>query len=788
IATDPLVPFTLYVSHSIRLEVREGLMSLDVAVALVVDSSHVLASEWPFILSGYIFNMLRRIGEASPKCKFRVAFISYGTQEDDLNQRFFEDFRALSTTLGDVSKMNLGGSSSGGGNGLAALDGLVAAIELFDDYARQSQNSAAHHIFHVAAVKPDHSTHPQRNRSPELDSLTWGTLPSELKKRHINFSSICLKKGFDKFGELHTASFDAYRLTHELISIRLLPSPLCNHGFLCARVTRFYCRDIRLCKHPFPRVCIKRAAAEPASMPETKRPKANPPVPQVSPPKNINASPVPVPMTAPPTALRMNAPVGPPAVPVGAAAQGPAGLGPGAPLMQSGVPGLPPLSPQRLQQLQTFIRTCEQQIRTMELSASEALARGDRAAAEEIMAQVAEKKKSLQQLMQKIVHNMNQNRLQVARSMPPNGPAAPAPPMNPQQPMAAEEGGDFQMLGPDAKNASPAAAMSAMSGHMRSASNGRNMPPMNAGAATMMGNAPGPTNLTQQMQKLMEQKDRAQQTGMQPGPAGPNPSQPPPPPPQHVPVWQGLMTWSGPNAAGVPREISLYVVAKSGNRDTCHATTWPQTLKLSMTESAVSVPELQMWMKRYNPVIVTFAPNPRASQPAQNDLGYKALVAILLKQQTFFVASWALPNSNGKETPNALFFPSHQIGLAGLFFPLTGIPEMPKTVSGHVVPVPPPPGLPPATNGLATSAAAAAAAAASPQTQQIALQIQQMLSARGVAISAAFAIQVASLPAQQRGGFITRYVALGAEQRRKAAAAAAAAQNGGQMAYYINVH
>lgn len=38
------------------------------------------------------------------------------------------------------------------------------------------------YFVHFAAGTPDGATHPQWNNSPALDSLSWATLPAELKK------------------------------------------------------------------------------------------------------------------------------------------------------------------------------------------------------------------------------------------------------------------------------------------------------------------------------------------------------------------------------------------------------------------------------------------------------------------------------------------------------------------------------------------------------------------------------------------------------------------------------
>lgn len=66
----------------------------------------------------------------------------------------------------------------------------------------------------------------------------------------------------------------------------------------------------------------------------------------------------------------------------------------------------------------------------------------------------------------------------------------------------------------------------------------------------------------------------------------------------------------------------------------------------------------------------------------------------------YATASWTLPNGVLKE--NVLIFPFNNLGLCGAFFPLTGIPEMPKIPGPQIPEMPKAPGLqiPPAILNL----------------------------------------------------------------------------------------
>lgn len=126
-----------------------------VAVVCVVESSLILASEWNSILTEYILPLFKRLGEAHAAqlvchfailgdvlrsyltciLKFRLAFIAYGpanTQPSPLiEKRFFAALPTITKELRDEQhKLGIGRTSSGGSTGMAALEGLVASIEV----------------------------------------------------------------------------------------------------------------------------------------------------------------------------------------------------------------------------------------------------------------------------------------------------------------------------------------------------------------------------------------------------------------------------------------------------------------------------------------------------------------------------------------------------------------------------------------------------------------------------------------------------------------------------------
>jgi hypothetical protein len=67
--------------------------------------------------------------------KFRMAFVTYGTTDTRptplLAKRFFVPFQAVTKELREQpSNLGIGQTSSGGSGGMAALEGLVAAVEV----------------------------------------------------------------------------------------------------------------------------------------------------------------------------------------------------------------------------------------------------------------------------------------------------------------------------------------------------------------------------------------------------------------------------------------------------------------------------------------------------------------------------------------------------------------------------------------------------------------------------------------------------------------------------------
>ncbi|KIK63006.1 hypothetical protein GYMLUDRAFT_41307 [Collybiopsis luxurians FD-317 M1] len=179
-------------------------------LVIVVDSSVALATILPSVMQNYFTQVGRKVFEASPGANYRIGWVTYGQADCPiLAKRFFAEYPLVMTALkdsADFSNLGIGTTTAGGTKGMAALEGLVAAVELFDTLAEIKPPKWPSHILHITASFPDNSKHPRENIFPSLDYTTWETLPNELAKRNIFLSSVVLNpKKSTKISELHAS-------------------------------------------------------------------------------------------------------------------------------------------------------------------------------------------------------------------------------------------------------------------------------------------------------------------------------------------------------------------------------------------------------------------------------------------------------------------------------------------------------------------------------------------------------------------------------------------------------
>ncbi|KAI9450141.1 hypothetical protein BJY52DRAFT_1304125 [Lactarius psammicola] len=222
------------------------------AVAIVVDSSLTLAQEWRRILLDYCTPLFARLaeGHSSFLPQLRLGFVTYGPPDCDGSPVFVNRFFAVGVhnELKEMSRLSIGRTATGGSLGMAALEGYAAAIEMFDilkggvnqkplrplslnESRDKPKEVFSYHLWHFAAGQPDDAKHPRWNNSPALDSLTWKTIPAELKKREINCSMLLVSpspkfsKLFSDIADARLAPWFPTRPNHTILLSGFTPSP-----------------------------------------------------------------------------------------------------------------------------------------------------------------------------------------------------------------------------------------------------------------------------------------------------------------------------------------------------------------------------------------------------------------------------------------------------------------------------------------------------------------------------------------------------------------------------------
>ncbi|KAF7978845.1 hypothetical protein HWV62_44653 [Athelia sp. TMB] len=627
-----------------------------VAVACVVESSLFLASEWSAVLMEYISPLLKRLGEAhaAQSLLFRLAFISYGPANTYpspiIAKRFFSALQVITKELRDESqKLGIGQTSSGGSGGMAALEGLVAAIEMFDILSdsvkvkplqSQSLNQAPYvaprlvsHIIHVAASPPDDALKPLWNDSPELDDASWASLPSELKKRNINLSIINVRPN-PPLVELHSAA-----------SIKGISPPWFKirpqHSVLLTG---------------FPTEVKSKRPLESLVSPDTKRPKIQPPAPTINPIPNPNSNISPSPALVP----QHNAPQ-PPQPSTGTAQANPSTMNRITP------------NPAVL----TKYRELEAHIHKLKRDHTAALTQGHAEVAAQLKTELDRSVITLERFKLAIQQNVRQ----IARpqNLPPPSsanqpPAATTSMTSPQPPQMATSA-----------TAMPAAVPPAFPSaqNTQGRTGGQPFPQMgnnlNATSAAPVTSQMTP-EMASQMQKLVEnrgirprQASLSQSTPKLAAPQLPQPMAVAGPSQPDSKTWEGALIWTGFDVTTHDRkEMQAQVKVTS--------------LSQTDIEPIAAPPEFQSWAKRTKALLCGITANPQSGNPQINGQNFRSLVEMLSQKRIYALASWTLPN--GKPAPNLLMFPFQNGNLLGAVFPTTGIPEMPKSSVPTTAPIP----------------------------------------------------------------------------------------------------
>ncbi|KAI0249820.1 hypothetical protein BJV78DRAFT_630309 [Lactifluus subvellereus] len=200
-------------------------------VVILIDSGPTLFLAWD-VVRDYL---IKRFPEENPSLQPLVGFITYGTPGSDgcpvLVYRFFaEGAHQLRKNPDEFKVGHSCTAAAGSSTGMFVLAGYAAAIEMIDTFLnrinREHREMYSHHLWHCAA-QPDDAEHP-----PWINSrtLTWETLPAELEKRDIEYSTIYVQPS-PTFG-LSSANVDAPVIpwfptcpVHTIPLPRFTPSP-----------------------------------------------------------------------------------------------------------------------------------------------------------------------------------------------------------------------------------------------------------------------------------------------------------------------------------------------------------------------------------------------------------------------------------------------------------------------------------------------------------------------------------------------------------------------------------
>ncbi|KAF6743267.1 hypothetical protein DFP72DRAFT_139467 [Ephemerocybe angulata] len=715
-----------------------------IALVLVVESSLSVRMDWNRICS-YLTQLIQRFTPSSPRSQLRMGMglITYAASDSSAMpirfKQFFESSGPLVGLLQAPENFALGTTNAVPSKGMAALEGLVGAIEMLDDYAASltpegsdSPLPCKKYIVHVASVPPDDSPHPLFNFNPELDDVTWDSMPEELKKRNINYNLIGTRSPLDTFVRLHSASpgnksvkpwFDIGSSKHcVLLSGMPNAPPPPPQKATPKRPNEAAAERQAGAKR------AKIADSNPETTPAPEPPAAKPPVPAA----------VSVPAPAPPKPT----PAATPKLTPATAPQPPT------------LPGMPPLSMNPLSKytreaLIAFRQDLVKHDKLLAAMQEQAFAarRAGQMDRVKILAQEWNKRKGpLDRNKAMLQHydfmvGREQGATVGAPDMQPQPQQQQPPPQQQQPPPQQQQPPQHSQTHSSPPENTPQAGPSFSSPAMSSGGDsfGGGMPnnatmmsmsmrsqqqhpslsgsprvgnPQAAQFLASLGGVqpgqPGANEMALQYQKLMEQQQRAARQQVPPGQVGgatsqqQNPALPnfgsspmtrnmmPPGAgmqqqaqapqmggrPQAQPVWQGFMKWQGNFANGPSNNMSCYVGAFSNDPSKTFANTWPQSLTMMpCSKPASGQQQLSEWTLTRRPAVCAIA-DYRQQEP-QNKEKYNLFISMFKKQEPGFFATAAWTNMKQGQTTNAVFF-MHNDRLLGCFFPESGVPDMPN--------------------------------------------------------------------------------------------------------------
>ncbi|KAL4066797.1 hypothetical protein J3A83DRAFT_4190032 [Scleroderma citrinum] len=698
-----------------------------VAVACVIEASITLASEWSRILVEYILPLLKRLSELYPNYQFRLAIVTYGAANTRpsplLAKRFFSPLSLVTKELREEpSKLGIGQTNCGGSRGLSALEGLVAAIELFDilmgtaNYAinpsaspQKDNRSLVSHLLHVAASPPDSAQRPQCNGLQHLDGVSWDTLSTELKKRKINLSLISLRK-IQQFQDLQS-SVAGSNVQSPWFTVHV-PHILLLSGF------------------PAPlKTATKRSNEAPLAdrNPEAKRQRvtSNDPshrVPSGSPALLAAHTPAAQRPTRPPSAqpphtLAVNPPSQPTGIQPPPLSQSPQVNLPHVLPQLSTPPTSQPAVPQQTvfnaavldrvitngltsRQLMERLKHLEVEVKSLDQRIAAAQQQGQVAQGAEIQKERTAKLTAGGQIKQLLMNyfravQASQNATPAAvnadgprpvQSVVQNGPGAGSS----NQPTAGISGqsGDRVTSGSFDDNKVQVSDAQSFVQFWQSRGGTVNTSPAGTHPQGTNQTPPMPPDVAVQMQKLIDRQgirpqpfgliSQASSTTPQDTSASAGaPTNQSTQQQQQQPIWHGTFSWVASDTIGQGlKEMQVQVMAlpfQTGKNP--HASTWPTNMVLKFCKEPLRNPqELQVWVKGRDTTLVQFHPSFRPNDQTLNNQNFLSLIKLMSDRHIYAYTGWPLPNGNYSD--NMVIFPTHK-SFAGAVFPLTGLPDLP---------------------------------------------------------------------------------------------------------------
>ncbi|KZT21982.1 hypothetical protein NEOLEDRAFT_1244149 [Neolentinus lepideus HHB14362 ss-1] len=620
------------------------------AVTVVADCSLAVSQDWDYIFKWYLFPIFDRLygGTQAGAMQLRLGIVTYGTARTRpgpiVCKRFFSPLAEVLKEMKEKPRrFGTGTIASGGGKGTAALEGLVAATEMFDlltaaiassqerkPLQHQSLNHTppklqvitARHIIHIAALPPDGAKRPLRNNSPSLDNTTWDTLPEVLYKRGIKWSMILLQQSLTRFVDLH-AKAEANDALPPWFQMRPTDT-------------------LRLVGLPQK---ISKRPGEPSTTPEPKRARITGPGSQASP--NVsNASPPKVAPTPPSIAPKTNSSPAPaPATPTFRQQQPVVKTSPQQPPGQ----GQARAKHMTVDQVEEAMKRIEMELRAIGDRMPNLEREGPPERLQQARTFLNKKRLFYEQL--KVAHTAMTKSKQnqgVSPGKGTGGGAEHVPVGNvPQQLQTGPSMPTHNTAGPSHgpsynTNNHPFSSGLPMGAHLLQGMQGNDNVQQAANPAPA---AMSEVDIQVQMQKLLDQRNnsRHQDVGSVPQPAA-NPSQSQAQPPQQGSrvraTWQGTI-WVTGGTLETKFDVEVFSASVLDTR------VWPSVMKV-VPALMTTRDELQIYLKTIRATLCQVHPLKPPARAEVNVYRYDQVTNLLLTRNAYALATWTHPGDNQK--------------------------------------------------------------------------------------------------------------------------------------------